>query len=239
MTKNISKEKRENLLSFLNKLKEQHSDDESLMAINEIEQELTSKKYGLVWEKHEEDVEKKMETSIPVFSEEIDKEIIGNSTNNSFNFLLQGDNLHSLRLLEKTHKGKIEVIYIDPPYNTKNKDFVYNDCFIGEDDSFRHSKWLSFIYSRLVIARKLLTDTGVIFISIDDNEEAQLKIICDEIFGEGNLLGIFIQNKLNAKNDTIDIQKNHEYILAYRKKTNYILGTKVAPTLIKKEAQYK
>ena len=236
---NLSQIKREKMLKFLESLKEQHSDDESLIAINQIEHELTAKKYGLVWEEHEEEVDKKLKTHIPVFTEDSSKELIEDSTQNSYNFILEGDNLHSLKLLEKTHRGKIDVIYIDPPYNTKNKDFVYDDKLVGEDDAFRHSKWLSFMYKRLKIARTLLSDTGAIFISIDDNEEAQLKMLCDEIFGAINFLGIIIQNKMNAKNDTLDIQKNHEYILAYRKKINYISQTKVAPTLIRKEKKLR
>lgn len=124
---NLSQIKREKMIRFLETLKEQHSDDESLIAINQIEKELTSKKYGLVWEEHEEEVDVKMQTHIPVFKEVEDKEIIGNPDSDQYNFLLEGDNLHSLNLLEKTHRGKIDVIYIDPPYNTGNKDFIYND----------------------------------------------------------------------------------------------------------------
>ena len=154
---NLSQIKREKMLKFLETLKEQHSDDESLIAINQIENELTSKKYGLVWEEHEEEVDVKMRTHIPVFTEVEEKEIVGNPDSEQYNFLLEGDNLHSLKLLEKTHKGKIDVIYIDPPYNTKNKEFIYDDKFVGEDDTFRHSKWISFIYERLKSAQKLLT----------------------------------------------------------------------------------
>lgn len=142
---NLSQVKREKMLCFLEKLKEEHSDDESLIAINEIEKELTSKKYGLVWEEHEEEVDVKMRTHIPVFTEDNSKEIVGNPESEDFNFLLEGDNLHSLKLLEKTHKGKIDVIYIDPPYNTGKKDFVYDDQHVDTLDAFRHSKWLSFM----------------------------------------------------------------------------------------------
>lgn len=108
---NLSQIKREKMLKFLETLKEQHSDDESLIAINQIENELTSKKYGLVWEEHEEEVDVKMRTHIPVFTEVEEKEIVGNPDSEKYNFLLEGDNLHSLKLLEKTHKGKIDVIY--------------------------------------------------------------------------------------------------------------------------------
>ncbi|HRR78477.1 MAG TPA: site-specific DNA-methyltransferase, partial [Ruminococcus sp.] len=141
---NLSQQKREKLLAFLKTLREQHSDDESLMAIGQIERELTAKKYGLVWEEHEEEVDVMMQTHIPVFTEDTSREIVADATSGQYNFLLEGDNLHSLKLLEKTHRGKIDVIYIDPPYNTGGKDFVYDDKYVVSEDSFRHSKWVSF-----------------------------------------------------------------------------------------------
>lgn len=103
---NLSQIRRKKMLEFLETLKEQHTDDASLIAINQIERELTAKKYGLVWEEHEEEVDVKMQTHIPVFTEVEDKEIVGDSENKQYNFLLEGDNLHSLKLLEKTHKGR-------------------------------------------------------------------------------------------------------------------------------------
>lgn len=213
---NLSQQRREKMLKFLETLKEQHKDDASLIAINQIEKELTSKKYGLVWEEHEEEVDVKMQTHIPVFTEVEDKEIVGNPDSDEYNFLLEGDNLHSLKLLEKTHKGKIDVIYIDPPYNTGNK-FTYNDENVELADTFRHSKWLSFIQERLRIAKKLLSDNGIIFISIDDNEQANLKLLCDEIFGENNFFTqIIVQS--NRRGQTYkQIAKTHEYILVYTK----------------------
>lgn len=236
---NLSQQKRQRMLEFLNKIKEEHKDDdETLIALDEIENELNSKKYGLVWEKHEEEVDRMMQDNIPVFTEVKEREIKA-IDENSYNFLLEGDNLHSLKLLEKTHAGKIDVIYIDPPYNTGNQDFIYDDAFIDKNDGYSHSKWLSFMSERLEIAKRLLSDEGVIFISIDDNEIAQLKLLCDEIFGMDNFLGIIIQNKLNAKNDTLDIQKNHEYIVTYRKKSRFINGTKVLPTLVRKEKKLR
>lgn len=159
----------------------------TLIAINEIENELNSKKYGLVWEEHEEAVDAQMKTHIPVFTEDESMEI-ATLPEAEYNFLLEGDNLHSLYLLEKTHKGKIDVIYIDPPYNTGNKDFIYNDEFVGKDDSFSHSRWLSFISERLRIAYNLLSPDGLIFLSIDDNEQAQLRLLMDDIFSEDNFV---------------------------------------------------
>ena len=206
------------MLKFLETLKEQHKDDESLIAINEIEKELTNKKYGLVWEEHEEEVDKMMETHIPVFTEDKDKEIIGNPDSDDCNFLLEGDNLHSLKLLEKTHKGKIDVIYIDPPYNTGNKDFIYEDDYVKSEDSYKHSMWISFMYKRLKIARVLLSEKGVIFISIDDNEMANLKKICDEIFDEKNFLCSFVRKtKSMTGDDGNGLNIQFEYLLAYSK----------------------
>ena len=222
---NLSQIKREQMIAFLETLKEQHSDDESLIAINQIERELTSKKYGLVWEQHEEEVDVKMQTHIPVFTEDKEKEIVGDPDSEDFNFLLEGDNLHSLKLLEKTHKGRIDVIYIDPPYNTQNKDFVYDDNLIGLEDGFRHSKWLSFISSRLHIATKLLSDEGVIFISIDDNEVAQLKLLCDEIFGEFNFVAQLVwEKKKKGSFLSNQITNIKEYVLVYCKKKSAFKG---------------
>lgn len=217
---NLSQKKREKMLRFLETLKEQHSDDESLMAINQIEKELTAKKYGLVWEEHEEEVDVKMQTHIPVFTEDKEKEIIGNPESDEYNFLLEGDNLHSLKLLEKTHKGKIDVIYIDPPYNTLKDGFTYSDQLVDGSDLFRHSKWISFMGTRLKIAKQLLSKKGIIFISVDENEYAQLKLLCDEIFGEKCFIENIIWNKRVPKNDK-GIGNIHEYILTYANDAEY------------------
>ncbi len=213
---NLSQIKRQRMLDFLNKLREEHKDDDSaLIALGEIESELNAKKYGLVWEQHEEAVDVQMRTHIPVFTEDVDREITA-VPGGAYNFLLEGDNLHSLRLLEKTHRGRIDVIYIDPPYNTKNKDFVYSDCTIETDDGFRHSKWLSFMAERLHIAWGLLSDSGVIFISIDDNEQAQLKLLCDDIFGESAFVAHIPWRKRTAKSDVpFGISQDYESILCY------------------------
>lgn len=213
---NLSQVKREQMISFLDELKEMHNDDESLMTINQIEKELTSKKYGLIWEEHEEEVDLKMETHIPVFTEIKEKELIGDSNIDKYNFLLEGDNLHSLKLLEKTHKGMIDVIYIDPPYNTGGNDFIYNDNIIVSSDAFKHSKWLSFMAVRLKVARKLLARNGCIFISIDDNEQAALKLLCDEIFGEECFVANIPWRKRTAKSDVpFGISQDCESILCY------------------------
>lgn len=218
---NLSQEKRQRMLSFLNRLKAQsRDDDETLMAINEIENALNEKKYGLVWERHEEAVDVKMRTHIPVFTEDQDKEITA-APGELYNFLLEGDNLHSLKLLEKTHRGKIDVIYIDPPYNTMKNGFTYNDVLVDSTDSYRHSKWLSFMSERLDIARKLLTRKGVIFISIDNSELYTLKLLCDSIFGENNFLGNVVW-RTTTDNNVSQITTEHEYILSYAKDKNQL-----------------
>lgn len=217
---NLSQIKRQRMLEFLNKIREEHSDDASLIAINEIETELTDKKYGLVWEEHEERVDIDMLTKVPVFSEVQDKEIVSDETL-PYNFLLEGDNLHSLRLLEKTHKGKIDAIYIDPPYNTEKNDFMYDDVYVDKDDNFRHSKWLSFMSERLRIAYNLLAEDGIMFISINDNEYAQLKLLCDEIFEESNYQITFhMQVRYADKNISTEdkpFKPLMEYVVAYSK----------------------
>lgn len=217
---NISQQKRQKMLEFLNKLKQEHQDDDSLRALGEIEIALNEKKYGLVWEKHTEKVDEMLEHNIPVFCEDESKKILANE-NDGYNFLLEGDNLHSLKLLEKTHEGKIDVIYIDPPYNTGNKDFIYNDSFVDKTDGYSHSKWLSFMSERLEIARELLSDEGVIFISIDDNEQAQLKLLCDEVFGENNFIANYKWNKTaTAPSLSQKVRNKYEYVLCYEKNRN-------------------
>lgn len=214
---NLSKIKRDSLIDKIENLKlKNKKDEDTILLLNEIINELTGKKYGLVWEQHEENVDKKMETAIPVFDEIKEREICGNPADKKINFLLEGDNLHSLKLLEKTHKGRIDVIYIDPPYNTGNS-FTYNDENIELNDNYRHSKWISFMAERLEIARNLLSEQGIIFISIDDNEQANLKLLCDSIFDEKNFFAqIIVQS--NKRGQTYkQIAKTHEYILIYTK----------------------
>lgn len=214
---NLSQQKRERMLEFLNQLKSEHTDDASLIALNEIENALISKKYGLVWEQHEEQVDVMMRDNVPVFTEVPEKEIKGDPDSEQYNFLLEGDNLHSLKLLEKTHRGRIDVIYIDPPYNTGNKDFIYDDTFIDADDSYKHSKWLSFMAERLSILKNLLSKTGLIFISIGEQELSSLKLLCDEIFGERNYITIFSRQMKSGGAKGKYYTPNIDYVLTYSK----------------------
>lgn len=154
------------------------------------------------------------------------KEVKGKELNNDkgkpVNLLIEGDNYHSLAVLSFTHQEAIDLIYIDPPYNTGNNDFIYNDKFVDAEDPFRHSKWLSFMEKRLKLAKNLLKETGAIFISIDDNEQAQLKMLCDEIFKEKNFIANLIwKSKSGGASDSKYFAIDHEYILVYAKDARY------------------
>lgn len=177
------------------------------------------KRYGLVWEEHSEDVEEQLRENLPVLKEVCERRILSDDAESPNHILIEGDNLHALTALTYTHEGKVDVIYIDPPYNTGNKDFIYNDSFVDAEDGFRHSKWLSFMNKRLRMAKRLLSERGVIFISIDDNEQANLKLLCDEVFGEKNFQGhIHWRRRHNQPNDkTKMIGLVTEHILVYAK----------------------
>ena len=175
----------------------------------------SQKKYGLVWEDKPEDAEQRMVNEQPVLVEVPERAILSDDAEAPNHILIEGDNLEALTALSYTHAGKIDVIYIDPPYNTGNKDFIYNDSFVDKEDGYRHSKWLSFMNKRLKIAKNLLSDKGVIFISIDDNEQAPLKLLCDEIFGERNFVAKFDWRKKTGANDAKDIAVITESILLY------------------------
>ena len=154
---------------------------------------------------------------LPILKEVKNKEIITNK-DKPVNLLIEGDNYHALSVLNYTHAKKIDVIYIDPPYNTgKSKEFKYNDKWVDLNDGYRHSKWVAFMEKRMKLAKNLLKDTGLIFISIDDNEVAQIKLLMDkqpELFGENNKIGIFT---IETPNQTSDINKikNSDFLLVY------------------------
>lgn len=183
------------------------------------------KRYGLVWEDKPEDVEKRLCDELPVLIEDKEKAIISSDADAPNHILIEGDNLEALTTLAYTHEGKVDVIYIDPPYNTGNKDFVYNDSFVDREDSYRHSKWLSFMNKRLRIAKQLLSTGGVIFISIDEKELGQLKLLCDEIFTGSKCLGILVWESttqpINAGKAKFQLQQKTENILCYTNNQEY------------------
>lgn len=197
-----------------------------------------SKTYGLVWEDKPEAVEERLRDELPVLTEVKERALISEDKDAPNHILIEGDNLEALTTLAYTHAGRIDVIYIDPPYNTGNKDFVYNDSFVDKEDSYRHSKWLSFMSRRLKIAKQLLSDKGVIFISIDDNEQAQLKLLCDEVFGEDNALAEILWHKNYASaNDSKTFSKVLDYILVYKKTDKFIRN--LLPRTEKQNILYK
>ncbi|WP_411681722.1 site-specific DNA-methyltransferase [Clostridium thailandense] len=203
---------KENLLYIIDKLKLENS------YLRKI------KKYGLVWEEQIEEAEEILKNNYPVLTEVKEKELCNGNTNIT-NVLIEGDNLYALNTLLFTHgmKGEKQInIIIDPPYNTGNRDFIYNDNYVNEEDSYRHSKWISFMNKRLRLARELLSSDGAIFISIDDNEQSQLKMLCDDIFGAENFINcISVKTKSAAGasggGEDKKLKKNIEYLLIYCK----------------------
>ena len=169
-----------------------------------------------------EDIDKLLKENYFFFTENSEKNIINNSDKHN-NLLIEGENYFALKALIDA-KVKVDVIYIDPPYNTGSNDFIYNDKkssseigWVNQDDPFRHSKWLSFMKRRLILAKELLSDTGVIFVSIDDNEQAYLKVMMDEIFGEYNCLAAIIVQKKSGGGQAKSYYKGHDHLFIYTK----------------------
>ena len=214
---NFSRVKREKIKESLDEIIDLLEDESQKRTLYTLESELFKKKFGLVWEEHYEDIDKYLHTHIPIFREVKERELVVDP-NKEFNFILEGDNLHSLKLLEKTHKNKIDVIYIDPPYNTGDKDWKYNNDYIGKDDDFRHSKWISMMHNRLIVAKQLLTDDGVLICAIDINEIATLKLLLEEIFGFSYNVDCIaiIHNPRGKQGDNFSY--THEYALFVYKK---------------------
>lgn len=192
-----------------------YSREQLLAEINRLKK---NKKYGLVWEHKKEQVIEDFETQQPYLQEVAEKRI-ENAPGEQTNLIIEGDNFEALSILNYTHAGKVDVIYIDPPYNTGNKDFIYNDNYVDSEDEFRHSKWLSFMEPRLKLAKNLLKDDGMIFISIDDNEQSALKMLCDEIFGEAGFLAMISNQSAKSVFGSKAAHKDKTYI----KVKDYIL----------------
>lgn len=180
-----------------------------------------SKTYGLVWEDKPEEVEERLCNELPVLVEDKSKAITDSGSDAPNHILIEGDNLEALTTLAYTHAGKIDVIYIDPPYNTGNKDFIYNDDYVDSDNDFKHSMWLSFMSKRLKIAKRLLSDNGVIFISIDENEVASLRLLGDEIFLPKNFVGQWNWFK-SATPPALSkkVKRTIEYVLCWQSSNN-------------------
>jgi adenine-specific DNA-methyltransferase len=208
-------------------------------------------KYGLVW--HRDLPEEKIDILInpdartpsemfpnemagkpfPILKEVKEKEL-NNNKGKPVNLLIEGDNYHSLAVLNFTHQEAVDLIYIDPPYNTGGDDFIYSDKiksgYVRNDDPFRHSKWLSFMEKRIKLAKNLLKPDGSIFISIDDNEQAPLKLLCDEIFGPKNFVGMFcVENNPKGRKNSKFISVTNDYCLIYVKNFELATFKKIIP----------
>lgn len=232
MSTNISNLHREELLDKIRQIRayiastpEDQNKNNLLQYLEELTKDVKGKKYGLVFEQHREKIDEQLETHVPVLTE--DKSLFIDN-GGEINFLIEGDNLAALQLLMKTHKNNIDLIYIDPPYNRgikkDSRDFIYDDCIVDETDTFRHSKWISFMEKRLQLAYNLLSSDGVLFISIDEHEFANLKLLCDQIFDEkrtetyiwclqDSTEGSFVKTSSNT------VRKEHEYIIVCFKNT--------------------
>lgn len=209
---NITKQKRDEMLAFLEQLKADHNDDASIRAFNEIQNHLTEKKFGLVFEEHTEAVDEKLTTDIPILCADESRRICRDESK-PWNFLIEGDNLQALYLLEKTHRGKVDFIYIDPPYNTGAKDWKYNNDYVDSQDVYRHSKWLSMMKSRLLIAKRLLNPSdSVLVVTIDEKEYLHLGCLLEEMFPTAEMQ--MVTSVMNAKGAVRDgkFSRVEEYI---------------------------
>lgn len=215
------------------------TEQEYLQKIHELEKQVlrlqtelkknSETQYGLRWMDVPEAFEAEAENAIPTLEEVPDK-AISNDDGKPTHILIEGDNFHALTCLNYTHKGTIDVIYIDPPYNTGSDGFVYKDkrvldkfpdgTTVPSDHPLRHSYWLSFMHKRLELAKNLLSDRGVIFISIDDNEQANLKLLCDQVFGEKNFVCNFIWQSTPGSNTGVDVKTVTEFVMMYAKNSS-------------------
>lgn len=243
MSTNLSKIRREKMLEKIEEIRkyilENAANDEYESILGEISAEIRSKKYGLIFEKHSEHIDELLKNNIPVFINEDSLQI---NKNDKYNFLIEGDNLPALKVLQKTHKNNIDYIYIDPPYNTKSKDFVYDDKIVDSNDDFKHSKWLSFMEKRLNLAHNLLKDEGCIMISINEEELFELKILCDQIFGANNYLAMFsvkVRHEDRILKGDKDFHEVMEYLLIYRKSCKFKPVKKIVDNTSNKEYIFK
>ncbi len=177
---------------------------------------LTKQKLGLYWESNAIERDAALNANLVFPRLLADLSHLDEQQSPSRNLIIEGDNFDSLRLLQATHRGRIRVIYIDPPYNTGNKDWVYNDHYVGANDRWRHSQWLEFLYRRLTLARDLLTPDGVILVSINDENRARLELLMDEVF-PGRRLGTMTWRTRQGSNadQQCFLSVDHEHVLVY------------------------
>lgn len=197
------------------------NEDELRRELTEI---LTRQRLGLVWEHSA--IERDRAINANVVLPRLDHALSHNlGPEPCQNLIIEGDNFDSLRLLRATHANKVRVIYIDPPYNTGNKDWVYNDRYVGEKDRWKHSKWLEFLYQRLVLARDLLTTDGVIFVSINDDNRAKLELMLDEVFPGRRIGSMVWRTRQGSMDATGGFSSDHEHILIYANPDFHFVGS--------------
>lgn len=193
-----------------------HLNKEELVRLLQARDLRDKTRFGLVWEANEIERDKALNDDF-VALDLVPDLSCGNPTNGWSNLIIEGDNFDALRYLRMTHSGLVKCIFIDPPYNTGNKDFVYNDSFVDKEDGWRHSKWCEFMYQRLVLAKQLLRNDGSIFVSIDDNELFHLGLIMNKVFGESRFVANCVwQKRYSTPNDHKSIAPIHDYILVYQ-----------------------
>lgn len=188
-----------------------HLDRESLIKL--LQRRDADRSLGLVWEREGIEMDRALNDDYVAMSLVAD---LSHGCSPWKNLIIEGDNFDALRALRVSHKEKVRCIYIDPPYNTQKKDFVYNDRFVDKTHRFRHSLWLEFMYQRLTIARDLLSEDGVILVSIDDHELFRLGMLMDRVFGEENKAGVIVWKNVTDNNPS-RVAVEHEYVLAYMK----------------------
>lgn len=186
---------------------------------------LTKQKLGLYWEANAIERDKAINANIVLPRLVEDWSLLPNDGDPSRNLIIEGDNFDALRLLRATHRGKIRVIYIDPPYNTGNKDWVYNDRYVGANDRWRHSQWLEFLYRRLALARDLLTPDGVILVSINDENRARLELLMDEVFPGMRVGSLVWRTKDSTSRTDSNLSEVHEHILVYGREGFSFIGS--------------
>ena len=189
---------------------------------------------GLVWERDEIEADKAINSDFVALT--LDP-ALSHGDAPWDNLIIEGDNFDALRALRASHKGAIRCIYIDPPYNTGNRDFVYNDRFVDRTHRFRHSLWLEFMYQRLLLAKELLADDGVIFVSIDDNELFRLGMLMDRVFGNDRFVASCIWQKRYSRENRGAIGDAHEYLLVYASSPDHFKQTRNLIPLTESQAK--
>ncbi len=196
-----------------------------LFRIGELEAQIktlkTRKRYGLVWEDKPEEIVLQCIDNVPVLKEVKNRKVFEDNLLHS-NLLIEGDNYHALSVLNYTHKGKVDVIYIDPPYNTGNNSWRYNNDYVDKDDNFKHSKWLSLMHSRLKLAKNLLSSNGSLVCAIDENELNTLGLLIQDVFRNYAIDCITVVHNPGGIQGT-NFSYNHEYVyFVYPRQSGYI-----------------